>query len=68
MKHRYHLGRKLVALMLVLFMFASTAFAAELRIDSPDGLALGAEVFSESEAQETQEYSLYFRVCNEVLR
>ena len=25
-------------------------------------------VFSESEAQETQEYSLYFRVCNEVLR
>ena len=52
MKHRYHLGRKLVALMLVLFMFASTAFAAELRVDSPDGLALGAEVFSESEALE----------------
>ena len=38
--------------MLVLFMFASTAFAAELRVDSPDGLALGAEVFSESEALE----------------
>ena len=52
MKHRYHLGRKLVALMLVLFMFASTAFAAELRVDSPDGLALSAEVFSESEALE----------------
>ena len=52
MKHRYHLGRKLVALMLVLFMFASTAFAADLRVDSPDGLALSAEVFSESEALE----------------
>ena len=52
MKHRYHLGRKLVALMLVLFMFASTAFAAELRVDSPDGLALSAEVFSESETLE----------------
>ena len=52
MKHRYHLGRKLVALMLVLFMFASTALAAEVRVDSPDGLALGAEVFSESEALE----------------
>ena len=52
MKHRYHLGRKLVALMLVLFMFASTAFAAELRVDSPDGLALSAEVFSENEAFE----------------
>ena len=33
-------------------MFASTAFAADLRVDSPDGLALSAEVFSESEALE----------------
>ena len=52
MKHRYHLGRKLTALMLVLFMFVQAAFAAEVRVDSPDGLALSAEVFSESESLE----------------
>lgn len=52
MKHRYHLGRKLAALMLVLFMFAMSASALEVRVDSPDGLALSAQSFSESEALE----------------
>ena len=52
MKHRYHLGRKLAALTLVLFVFASSAQALELRVSSPDGLALSAEVFSENEAFE----------------
>ena len=48
MKHRYHLGRKLAALTLVLLVFASSAQALELRVSSLDGLALSAEVFSES--------------------
>lgn len=52
MKHRYHLGRKLVALTLVLLVFASSAQALELRVSSLDGLALSAEVFSENEAFE----------------
>ena len=52
MKHRYHLGRKLAALTLVLLVFASSAQALELRVSSPDGLALSAEVFSENEAFE----------------
>ena len=52
MKHRYHLGRKLAALMLVLFMLSMSASALELRVNSPDGLALSAEVFSENEAFE----------------
>ena len=52
MKHRYHLGRKLAALMLVLFMFAMSASALEVRVDSPDGLALSAQTFSESDALE----------------
>ena len=52
MKHRYHLGRKLAALMLVLLVFASSAQALELRVSSLDGLALSAEVFSENEAFE----------------
>ena len=52
MKHRYHLGRKLAALTLVLLVFASSAQALELRVSSLDGLALSAEVFSENEAFE----------------
>ena len=52
MKHRYHLGRKLAALTLVLLVFASSAQALELRVSSPDGLALSAEVFSESDTLE----------------
>ena len=52
MKHRYHLGRKLAALTLVFLVFASSAQALELRVSSPDGLALSAEVFSENEAFE----------------
>ena len=52
MKHRYHLGRKLAALTLVLLVFASSAQALELRVSSLDGLALSAEVFSETEAFE----------------
>ena len=52
MKHRYHLGRKLAALTLVLLVFASSAQALELRVGSLDGLALSAEVFSENEAFE----------------
>ena len=52
MKHRYHLGRKLAALTLVLLVFASSAKALELRVSSLDGLALSAEVFSENEAFE----------------
>ena len=46
LKHRYHLGRKLAALTLVLLVFASSAQALELRVSSLDGLALSAEVFS----------------------
>ena len=52
MKHRYHLGRKLAALTLVLLVFASFAQAFELRVSSLDGLALSAEVFSESDTLE----------------
>ena len=52
MKHRYHRGRKLAALTLVLLVFASSAQALELRVSSLDGLALSAEVFSENEAFE----------------
>ena len=52
MKHRYHLGRKLAALTLVLLVFASSAQALELRVSSLDGLALSSEVFSENEAFE----------------
>ena len=52
MKHRYHLGRKLAALTLVLLVFASSAQALELRVSSLDGLALSAEVFSESDTLE----------------
>lgn len=52
MKHRYHLGRKLATLTLVLLVFASSAQALELRVSSLDGLALSAEVFSENEAFE----------------
>lgn len=52
MKHRYHLGRKLAALTLVLLVFASSVQALELRVSSLDGLALSAEVFSENEAFE----------------
>ena len=52
MKHRYHLGRKLAALTLVLLVFASSAQALELRVSSLDGLALSAEVFSESDPLE----------------
>ena len=52
MKHRYHLGRKLAALTLVLLVFASSAQALELRVSSLDGLALSAEVFSENKAFE----------------
>ena len=52
MKHRYHLGRKLAALTLVLLVFASSAQALELRVSALDGLALSAEVFSENEAFE----------------
>lgn len=52
MKHRYHLGRKLAALTLVLLVFASSAQALELRVSSLDGLALSDEVFSENEAFE----------------
>ena len=52
MKHRYHLGRKLAALTLVLLVFASSAQALALRVSSLDGLALSAEVFSENEAFE----------------
>lgn len=52
MKHRYHLGRKIAALTLVLLVFASSAQALELRVSSPDGLALSAEVFSESDTLE----------------
>ena len=52
MKHRYHLGRKLAALTLVLLVFASSAQALELRVSSLGGLALSAEVFSENEAFE----------------
>lgn len=52
MKHRYHLGRKLAALTLVLLVFASSAQALELRVSSLDGLVLSAEVFSESDTLE----------------
>ena len=52
MKHRYHLGRKLAALTLVLLVFATSAQALELRVSSLDGLALSAEVFSESDTRE----------------
>ena len=52
MKHRYHLGRKLAALTLVLLVSASSAQALELRVSSLDGLALSAEVFSESDTLE----------------
>ncbi len=52
MKHRYHLGRKLAALTLVLLVFATSAQALELRVSSLDGLALSAEVFSESDTLE----------------
>ena len=52
MKHRYHLGRKLAALTLVFVVSVSSAQAFELRVSSPDGLALSAEVFSENEAFE----------------
>ena len=52
MKHRYHLGRKLAALTLVFVVSVSSAQALELRVNSPDGLALSAEVFSEDEAFE----------------
>ena len=52
MKHRYHLGRKLAALTLVFVVSISSAQALELRVSSPDGLALSAEVFSENEAFE----------------
>ena len=52
MKHRYHLGRKLAALTLVLLVFVSSAQALELRVSSLDGLALSAEVFSESDTLE----------------
>lgn len=52
MKHRYHLGRKLAALTLVFVVSVSSAQAFELRVSSPDGLALSAEVFSESDTLE----------------
>ena len=52
MKHRYHLGRKLAALTLVFVVSVSSAQAFELCVSSPDGLALSAEVFSESDTLE----------------
>ena len=49
---QYHAGRKLAVLMLVLFLFTQLAAAAEIRVDSPDGAALSAAVFSESNVLE----------------
>ena len=51
MKHRKSF-RRFAVLMLVLSLLSANALAAEVRVDSPDGLALRAEVFSESEALE----------------
>ena len=51
MKHRKFLRRGIVMTLAVLLLSVS-ALAAEVRVESPDGLGLSAEVFSESEALE----------------